>query len=167
MGKDKSHKKDKEHKDKDKKSKRKSQGGEEMVIDGAGSPVAAAPAASSMSPPPLNADAKVSKKSKKDKKDKERRKSSSKHKSPSPAAADALLEALADKDVIVGKKDEEDDLMQMDVDTDGKIKGGTAAGAKLIKDGQVVTGALVPFAKPLAEGKLAKKVLKTVKKGTA
>lgn len=99
---------------------------------------------------PVAGDVKV-KKDKKDKKDKKSKRSTS------PAA---LLDAVV-------KTDADVDPMKMEVDTDGKILGGTMENAVVVKaDGEEIHGALVPFAKPLAEGKLAKKVLKTVKKGT-
>lgn len=86
----------------------------------------------------------VVKKSKKDKK--EKRKSTSDVK-------DALMEDLAKQETAKPVPAEEAMDKDGDVDMDGNVNGEVA-----------ITGALVPFANPLADEKQAKKVMKCVKK---
>ncbi len=101
------------------------------------------------------------KKHKKDKKDKK----SSKTDSGDPDPIDALLKTLdqtkpgsvivdTDGDVVI---EENDDKENKGTEIDGKKE-------RKVKR-EVLIGAMVPFANPLADDKTMKKVLKTVKRG--
>lgn len=92
---------------------------------------------------------KSEKKEKKDKSEKKEKKEKKekvkKEKSEDVEAADT---SMVDVD---GDADAATEEVKMEVDVEGELS--------------VLPAALVPFAKPLAEGKLSKKVLKTTKKG--
>lgn len=107
---------------------------------------------------------KVDKKEKKDKKraeadgvtkpkDKKEKKEKKDKKEKLKSAVNAALDDSLQADVAASAVETAPSVTEMEVEQDGA------------KETQVVVGALVPFARPLADDKAAKKVLKSVRKG--